>query len=135
MNASDDLRQLLSRLAPVLDAGTYVFATLPDGEEIPADLLPRMCLQEQEGTTIIITETAAKAAGLAYAFPCRMITLNVYSELASVGLMAKVAARLASLGIAVNPVAGYFHDHLFVPAARAEAAMIALHQLTDEARA
>lgn len=133
MSDSDDLRQLLSQMAPRLDASTYVFVTLPGGE-IPADLRPRMSLQEREGTTVVITEAAARTAGLAYIFPCRMITFDVLSELDAVGFLARITARLASLGIAVNPVAGYFHDHLFVPAAQAEAAMCALQQLMDAAR-
>jgi hypothetical protein len=34
----------------------------------------------------------------------------------------------------VNPVSGYFHDHLFVPADRAEEAMAMLQALAAENR-
>jgi hypothetical protein len=52
-----------------------------------------------------------------------MITLNVFSALDAVGFLAAVTARLANAGISVNPVSGFHHDHLFVPADRAEEAM------------
>jgi len=48
-------------------------------------------------------------------FACRRITLTIHSALAAVGLMAAVSRALADAGIGCNPVAGYFHDHLFVP--------------------
>jgi hypothetical protein len=53
----------------------------------------------------------------------RCITLNVYSALDGVGLTAAVARALADLGIACNMVAGFHHDHAFVPATRADDAL------------
>jgi hypothetical protein len=61
-----------------------------------------------------------------------MITLEVHSSLEAVGFLAAIATRLAAAGIGVNPVAGYFHDHLFVPEARAEEAMRLLDELAAE---
>ena len=133
MTGEHDLKQLLSGMSPLLDSETYVFVTLPN-HEIPSGLTPRMTMQEGEGTTIVITEKAANAAKLAYVFPCRMITLDVHSALDAVGFLARVTTRLANLGIGVNPVAGYFHDHLFVAAERADDAMRALLELAREAR-
>lgn len=132
MAAAHDLKQLLSGMSPSLDADIYVFVTLPN-RAVPPGLAPRMIMQEREGTTLILTQAAAKAADLAYVFPCRMITLNVHSALNAVGFLAHITTRLAALGMAVNPVAGYFHDHLFVPADRAQEAMSALHALSSEA--
>lgn len=133
MAGEHDLKQLLSGMSPLLDSETYVFVTVPN-RDIPSGLSPRMTMQEGEGTTLVITEKAAKYAELAYVFPCRMITLDVHSALDAVGFLARVTNRLASLGIGVNPVAGYFHDHLFVPAERAEDAMRALLELARETR-
>jgi hypothetical protein len=48
-----------------------------------------------------------------------MITLMVSSALDAVGFMAAVTAVLSKAGISVNPVSALYHDHLFVPAARA----------------
>lgn len=133
MTGGHDLKHLLAQMAPVLDAQTYVFVTLPD-RAVPAGLEPRMLMQEGEGTTIVIASSAADAAGLSGEFPCRMITLNVHSALAAVGFLAKVTTRLAGLGMGVNPVAGFFHDHLFVPQGRADDAMTALREMVREAR-
>ncbi|ETI26164.1 hypothetical protein G647_02941 [Cladophialophora carrionii CBS 160.54] len=60
---------------------------------------------------------------LTYAFPCRLLTCDVHSSLSAVGFMAVLATRLAERGISVNPVAGFYHDHLFVPVERAEEAV------------
>ncbi len=38
-------------------------------------------------------------------------------------------SRLASRGISVNPGSAYFHDHLFVPSARAGEALEVLTEL------
>jgi len=64
-----------------------------------------------------------------------MITCNVHSSLEAVGFMAVIATRLAELGMGVNPISGFYHDHLFVPAGREDAAMRALGELATEAKA
>lgn len=133
MTGSHDLKQLLSGMAPVLDDAIYVFVTLP-GRDVPPGLNPRMMMQEREGTTIVITQDAAIAANLPHEFPCRMITLNIHSALEAVGFLARITTRLASLGMGVNPVAGFYHDHLFVPLDRADDAMTALGEMVREAR-
>nr|WP_281404536.1 ACT domain-containing protein [Pyxidicoccus fallax] len=52
--------------------------------------------------------------------------MSVHSSLEAVGFIAAVSTRLAAHGIGVNPVAAYFHDHLFVPSARATEALALL---------
>ena len=59
----------------------------------------------------------------------RRITLRVHSALDGVGLTAAVATALAGHGIACNMVAAFHHDHVFVPAARAEEALAILKTL------
>jgi hypothetical protein len=81
-----------------------------------------MTFREREGVTLIVTRAEAEVAGLDAAFPCRMITLNIHSSLEAVGFLAALLPALAAEGAGVNPVSGFFHDHLFVPADRAEAA-------------
>ncbi|MFL0711957.1 MAG: ACT domain-containing protein [Microcella pacifica] len=63
------------------------------------------------------------------------MTLRVHSSLDAVGLTAAVAAALTENGISCNVMAGAFHDHLFVPAARLEDALVALKQLSARDRA
>ncbi|WP_353843164.1 ACT domain-containing protein, partial [Mesorhizobium sp.] len=45
-----------------------------------------------------------------------------------------ITARLAAAGMGVNPVSAFYHDHLFVPADRAEEAMELLEKLAEESR-
>ena len=45
-----------------------------------------------------------------------------------------LTGRLAQKGISCNPVSGFFHDHLFVPAARGEEAVEVLRELAAEER-
>jgi uncharacterized protein len=128
-----ELRRLVATMRPVLLAERYVFAVLPDGSPVPSDA--RMMFREGEGTTLILPEAAAAHAGLDAVFPCRMITLTVQSSLEAVGFLAAVTAALAARAIGVNPVAALHHDHLFVPADRAEEALTALLLLQAEAEA
>lgn len=91
---------------------------------------PLLTFREQEGTTLVIQREEAEAAGLRYAFASRMITLTVHSALDAVGFLAAITARLAEAGISVNAVSAFHHDHLFVPADRADDAMAALQQMS-----
>ena len=59
------------------------------------------------------------------------ISLTVHSDLAAVGLTAAIAAALTSRGISANVVAGFYHDHVFVPWDRRGDAMAALRELSD----
>lgn len=127
-----NLDALLKTLSPKLVDGIHVFVTLPDNA-IPAGLVPRMLFREAEGITLILLKSDAESAGLDHAFPCRMITLQVHSSLDAVGFMARIASELASRGIGVNPVAGFYHDHLFVPDGREDEALEALQQVAAAA--
>lgn len=129
MHGETDPARLIRQMRPQLDPETWVFVTLPRGQAVPAGLDPLFRFREAEGLTLVLTEAEARAAGLDFAFPSRRITLTIHSSLDAVGLIAAVAAALAKAGIACNPVAGFHHDHLFVPAARAADAMAALEAL------
>jgi uncharacterized protein len=124
-----DLGLLLRSMRPRLHGPVYLFATLPEGQELPDGMRPILRFHESEGVTVIVEHAAAVAAGLAGVFPCRMITLEVHSALDAAGFLAAVTACLAAEGIGVNPVAAFHHDHLFVPRDRAEEAMRALRGL------
>ncbi|MER8897543.1 ACT domain-containing protein [Mesorhizobium sp. M0676] len=132
MAGETDLKRLLAAMTPELLPDVYVFATLTPGISRQAGLDPVMVFREREGVTLIVTEDAARAAGLTASFRCRMITLNVHSSLEAVGFLAAITARLAAAGMGVNPVSAFYHDHLFVPAERAEEAMELLRQLAKD---
>jgi len=130
MSGETDLGRLLAGMAPVLDPVTYIFATTSDRAH-PARAHALMIMAEDAGLTLILPQAAA-TPDLTPVFPCRRITLTIHSGLAAVGLMAAVSTALAQAGIGCNPVAGYCHDHLFVPADRAQDAMAVLARLTKK---
>lgn len=129
MTGETNLEKLIASMEPVLHPGEHVFMTIPFGDPVPENLAPVMQFHEPEGTTVIVDKEKADHLELDYIFPCRMITLNVHSSLEAVGFMAQVATVLAEAGIPVNPVSGYFHDHVFVPVDRADDALSILQLL------
>jgi len=132
MTGETDLKKLLAAMTPQLLPGIHVFVTLAPGAAQPEGIDPVMIFREREGVTLIVTEDAARAARLTASFRCRMITLNIHSSLEAVGFLATITARLAAAGMGVNPVSAFYHDHLFVPADRAEEAMELLRQLARD---
>ena len=117
MPGETNLEALLAALDPALDPAEYVFATAAEPAGAP------ICLfREEEGVTLILRRAEAERLAIPYTYPCRRITLRVHSSLEGVGLLASVTATLAARGISANAVAGYYHDHLFVPVERAEEA-------------
>ena len=129
MTGETKLVALLAGMRPSLQPGVFVFCSIPGGHAVPQGVEPVMLFRETEGTTLILHEEGADAAGLAKTFPCRMITLEVHSSLEAVGFLAAITARLAAAGMGVNPVSAFYHDHLFVPVDRAEEAMAILEGL------
>lgn len=122
-----DLQQLLVEMNPILHHEEYVFCTFPDalyGDY--ADLQPVAAVQEGEGLTLIIPREVALEREIPVTATFKLITLMVHSSLEAVGLTAVVATRLAEAGISANVVAGFYHDHIFVPAAAGDRALQAL---------
>jgi len=52
-----------------------------------------------------------------------------------VGFMAAVTTRLATAGLGINPVSGFYHDHLFVPDGKEDRVVQMLKDLASECRA
>ncbi|AWM01728.1 ACT domain-containing protein [Bradyrhizobium amphicarpaeae] len=131
MTGERDLGVLLRHMRPELRPGIFVFCSIPAGDPIPANLAPLLTFHEQEGTTLVIPQEEAEAAGLRSAFVSRLITLTVHSALEAVGFLAAITPRLAEAGISVNAVSAFHHDHLFVPAGRADEAMALLREMSN----
>ena len=127
-----DLDALLESLKPELHPAVYVFCTWPKDVPIPSEVTPIGQFQEAEGLTLIVEQSQADRAQLDYTYPCRMITLTVYSSLDAVGLLAKVTQALAQQEISVNAISAYYHDHLFVACDRSTAAIDCLKKLSSE---
>ncbi|MBN2011932.1 ACT domain-containing protein [candidate division KSB1 bacterium] len=135
MNGLSNLQQLLQMLNPTLSDQEYVFCTFENISDTElATLKPTGTFQEPEGLALILEKQVAFEHGFSNDIVFRMITLQVHSSLDAVGLTAAVATVLAKRNISANIVAGYYHDHIFVPADRAEDAMEALRQLSEEAK-
>ena len=127
MTGETDLTLLLRQMRPELHAAPHGFALAPQ-HPIPA---PFALIAEDEGMTVIATVAALVAAGLHVSDPMARITLTVHSALTAVGLTAAFAAALGANGISANVVAGFHHDHIFVPWDRRHDAMAALQALSD----
>jgi hypothetical protein len=123
-----DLATLIRSMEPVLNPGTYAYASVPLGSDI-SQIDAIATVREPEGLTLVVTEETALGLGLQVLFRCAWITLHVHSDLQAVGLTAAFATALGKAGISCNVVAGAYHDHIFVPVERAGAALAALQQL------
>ncbi|KAJ5923298.1 hypothetical protein N7454_008543 [Penicillium verhagenii] len=129
MSGEKNLSTLLSTMQPVLDPETYVFVTTTKAlPSLPLSTLnPQLIAQEAEGTTIVTTEALAASHGFKETvFLCRKISLTIHSSLEAVGLIAAITDRLKDHEISTNVVSGFFHDHIYVPAGRADDAMSVL---------
>lgn len=117
-----DLAAMLKGLTAIRQAGTWRFIQ----QDAAPDLsLAVMAFREGETWTAIVPACEDTPAADCWAW----LQLSVTSSLSAVGLSATVSRALAEIACPCNIVAGYAHDHLFVPqhlAKRAAAAIDAL---------
>jgi uncharacterized protein len=123
MAGEQKLSVLLQSMKPKLIEEEYVFCSVSVEQVATLNVTPVCQFRELEGITLIITKQQAEQANLNYEFVCRMITLFVHSSLEAVGFLAAITNKLAENEISVNAVSAYYHDHLFVPANKAEQVM------------
>lgn len=125
---------MISGMTPELLSGTFVFVTTDDanlGHQLSNDAIATF--REHEGLSLLIPLTSAQQNGLPVDHPMRCITLNVYSSLEGVGLTAAVSTALAESAIPCNMVAGFHHDHVFVPENLSDRAIQVLTKLQNNA--
>ncbi len=132
MNGIIELNELIKSLAPCMQADEYAFCTVPGSIADYADLDPVAIVKEEEGLTLVLPVSVAKREKFEVEGTFRNITLMVHSSLEAVGLTAAVSSKLASSGISANIIAGYYHDHIFVPSDKADEAMKLLLGLSSE---
>lgn len=130
MSGISNFDEILATLDPQPE-GAYVFASVPS---LPEGLEPFAVIREDEGVTVIAAYEQAKAAGLPTDEVFARITLGVHSALHSVGLTATISQTMASRDISCNVLAGYHHDHIFVPAERGAEALELLRTLNENAQ-
>jgi uncharacterized protein len=128
MPGDTDPTRLLADMDPELHPARYVFVSVP---ALPAGLVPVATIREDEGLSAVVTADDADVYGLVGEFPCARITLRVASALEAVGFLAVITRALAAAGIGTNPVAGFHHDHLFVPWERRDEALAVLRELGE----
>lgn len=131
MTGEIDLATLLRGLRPELHPAPYVFCSYAEQMPGPLARAAFALVREDEGTTAIAPAEVADQYGHQGAPRWARITLTVHSSLEAVGMIAAVSARLAAAGISANPIAGYYHDHLFVQWELRERALAEIEGLAD----
>jgi limonene-1,2-epoxide hydrolase len=124
-----NLPKLLRNMKPELYEGEYVFCLFRSMDSALA-YNPVGLFHEEEGVTAILSRQTADSANISYSAIFAWITLTVHSSLEAVGLTAAVSRALTGANISCNVVAGFHHDHLFVPLNDAGGAMEVLFALT-----
>ena len=132
MSGETQLHTILQMLEPQLLPDTFVFCTIPNGTYGDwAQTQPFASVLEKEGLTLIVTQAIADKEGLSYEGVFRCISLGVESSLEAVGLTACISTALTKHHICANVVAGYYHDHFFVPHERALEAVMVINSLAE----
>jgi hypothetical protein len=130
MDPSKDLAYLLRQISPRQNPGKFVFVSLPSIQNIPANEIMAL-IREREGITLVLNKLYADLHKLPYDFVAAWITLEVHSSLEAVGLTAAFSRALSQASISCNVIAGFYHDHIFVPEQQADRALEALLKLKE----
>lgn len=128
MTGETRLEEILKTLRPEWHKGEYVFCSVAEVPDEANEAI--MWFRESEGITLIVRKEIADRKNWPYSFVAGWITLSVHSSLEAVGLTAKFSSALAAEGISCNVVAGFYHDHLFVPYSDATRALHVLENLS-----
>lgn len=131
MKGETNLAVLIKNMTPILNDGEYVFCSISKEKVIDFSKIIHF-FKEKEGLTIVVEKQYADEKGYEYASVFSWITLLVHSALEAVGLTAAFAKALAENNISCNVVAGFYHDHIFVPHALGEKAVEVLQKLAAQ---
>ena len=126
-----DLGAMLRTLTVTQRPETYTFITLDTDAPALGDGVEAV-ISEAEGPTVVATLQRALAEGWPIGFTATWLTLDIHSALEAVGLTATVARALTRAAIPCNVIAAYHHDHLLVPADRADEAILVLEGVASE---
>lgn len=123
MKPVSETNAMIAGMRPELQPGVFAFVIWPTQKEWPENT--RASCVEAEGLSLIVPIEVAPSDAVSM----RCITLQVHSSLEGVGLTAAVSAALAQYNIPTNMVAGYHHDHVYVPCDMADEALAILINL------
>ncbi len=127
-----DLLTLIAQMSPSLDDQIWAFVSVTEVSNEYVSEYALATFREIEGTTLIVPWARAEQFDVC-SEPMARITLNIHSSLEAVGLTAAVSQALASEAISANVVAGFYHDHIFVPQTAGERAVACLTLLSAAA--
>jgi uncharacterized protein len=130
MTGETNLNVLISSMKPRLNDGEFVFCSFTTGRIDLSETV--FFFKEKEGTTMVFPKKYADRMRYKYASVFSWITLEVHSSLEAVGLTAAFSRALAAENISCNVVAGYYHDHIFVPKKQGQLALRALEKLAQK---
>lgn len=128
MPGEHDLARMLASLDVEQRPGLFTFVS---GDWPGLRQKAHAMIQEDEGVTYVVTVGDAVEVGAPVEFVAVWLTLMVWSSLDSVGLTAAIASALAEASVPCNVLAGYHHDHLLVPAEKADVALRVLRKLSS----
>jgi len=129
MDAELNINYVLKNLSPQLNEGVFVFCSVENAKNINEEYIMASII-ETKGKTIVLKREVADSLKLSYSVTMNWITLNVNSSLELVGLGAIISQKFAYNRITYNLIAGYYHDHIFVPIKDTERALNLLHELS-----
>lgn len=126
-SGSTDLAAMLQSLDVTVRPDEYVYVTVESEHAATRDA--SAVIDEAEGRTLVLRRIDADQHALPYDYVVSWITLTVHSSLEAVGLTSTVSRALANKGVSCNVLAGFYHDHLLVPAKELSRALAALRSL------
>ena len=130
MDAELDINYVLKNLSPQLNEGVFVFCSVDNVKNIKEENI-MASIVETEGITIVLKKEIADILKLPYSVTMNWITLNVNSSLELVGLSAIISKKFADNHISCNLMAGYYHDHIFVPVKDSNMVIKLLYELSQ----
>lgn len=135
MPGETSLTKLLSGMKPVLHDEVFCYTSLSEDCSKAVQAQAVVSVREPEGLTLVLPRAVACDEGLATeGEDWAWITLQIHSSLEAIGLTAAFAHSLTRAGISCNVVAGYHHDHIFVPYDEGSRAVGVLELLAESAR-
>ncbi len=131
MAGETDLDKMLATLSVKVRDGLFTVISLGSQTPPPSSLGSgiQLLMAEDEGVTIICSLKRAEDEGWPVDYVASWLTLQIHSSLEAVGLTAAISTALATEQISCNVLAGYYHDHILVPADRTDDAVACLEAL------
>jgi uncharacterized protein len=124
-----NLSVLLKNMKPILNEGEWVIHSVGRINEFKLEDV-YCSVKEKEGITVI-KKNVADGKSIKYSTVFSWITLEVHSSLEAVGLTAAFSTALAKANISCNVIAGFYHDHIFVPKKDTQKAIEILTKLSE----